>query len=201
MAGFEESTAKNYDVDKTRDELYNLVSESGTDSTSIEDTASINELLENKSENTGKFATGQYTQKIKWGILDISVRPEGKGFFGERIQQTNPRVDAYELKINPNNESYYLKHPKGGFVQYENMVNNTVVDGKLIMQQKSFYHVNDLPEFAKNKVLQEATRQVNAANNVGYTVEWFISDPKAVSQLTEFFKLNNLSIVVKYFPE
>lgn len=81
------------------------------------------------------------------------------------------------------------------------MVNDVVMDGKLVIQQKSFYHVNDLPEFAKNKVLQEATRQVEAANNVGYTVEWLVSDPKAVAQLTEFFKSKNINIVVKYFSE
>jgi|GEM_PF-1535686 len=144
---------------------------------------------------------GQYTQKIKWGIQDVEVRLAGKGFFGQRIQQINPRVDAYELKINPNNESYYLKSPTGGYVQYENMVNDVVMDGKLVIQQKSFYHVNDLPDFARNKVLQEAMRQVEAANNVGYTVEWLISDPKAVAQLTDFFKSKNINIVVKYFPE
>lgn len=36
-------------------------------------------------------------------------------------------------------------------------------DGKLVMQQKSFYHVNDMPDFAKNKVLEEARRQIDAA--------------------------------------
>ena len=149
----------------------------------------------------GAGETGQYTQKIKWGIQDVDVRPAGKGFFGQRTQQINPRVDAYELKINPNNESYYLKFPSGGYVQYENMINDVVMDGKLVIQQKSFYHVNDLPEFARNKVLQEATRQVEAANNVGYTVEWLVSDPKAVAQLTDFFKSKNINIVVKYLPE
>jgi hypothetical protein len=146
-------------------------------------------------------AVGQYTQKIKWGIHNVEVRPSGRGFFGKRIQQTDPRVDAYELKINPNNESYYLKSPKGGYVQYENMMNNVVMDGKLIVQQKSFYHVNDLPEFAKNKVLQEAIRQAEAANSVGYTVEWHISDAKAVAQLTDFFESKNINIIVRYLPE
>ena len=83
------------------------------------------------------------------------MRPDGNGFWGQRIRQNNPRVDGYELKINPQNESYYLPHPEGGYVQFENMINSTVQDGKLVMQQKSFYHVNDMPDFAKNKVLQE----------------------------------------------
>lgn len=80
------------------------------------------------------------------------------------------------------------------------MVNDVVMDGKLIMQHKSFYHVNDLPEFARNKVLQEATRQLEAAGNAGYAVEWLISDPKAVLQLGGFFRENNIHIIVKYFP-
>ena len=154
-----------------------------------------------KTTTKGAGESRQYTQKIKWGIQDVDVRPAGEGFFGQRTQQINPRVDVYELKINPNNESYYLKFPSGGYVQYKNMVNDVVIDGKLVIQQKSFYHVNDLPEFARNKVLQEATRQVEAANNVRYTVEWLVSDPKAVAQLTDFFKNKNINIVVKYFPE
>jgi hypothetical protein len=145
---------------------------------------------------------GEYSQKIQWGIYDdIDVRPEGKGYFGTRIPQSNPRVDAYELKINPNNESYYLPHPDGGYVQFENMVNDVAQDGKLIIKQGSFYHVNDLPKFAENRVLFEAERQVEAAMNAGYTVEWLVSDPKAVIQLTELFQEYNINIVVTFFPE
>jgi hypothetical protein len=158
----------------------------------------------NEKQGISKYAeykNEQYTQSIKWGVQVISVRIEGQGFFGKRTQQSNPRVDTYELKINPNNESYYLKHPKGGYVQYENKIDNVVMDGKLIMQQKSFYHVIDLPEFARNKVLNEAIRQVEAASSAGYTVEWLISDSKAVVQLIRFFKDNNIDIIVRYLPE
>ena len=88
---------------------------------------------------------GQYTQKIKWGIQDIEVSPAGKGFWGQRIQQINPRVDAYELKINPNNESYYLKSPAGGYVQYENMTNDVVMDGKLVIQKNRFTSLMTYP--------------------------------------------------------
>ena len=142
-----------------------------------------------------------YTDKIKWGIHDIEVRPEGKGFWGQRIRQGNPRVDRYELKINPKNESYYLPHPEGGYVQFENMINSTVQDGKLIMQQKSFYDVKNMPDFAKNKVLQEAKRQTEAASAAGYKVEWLVSDENIANQLTEFFKEHNIDITVIYYPE
>jgi hypothetical protein len=81
------------------------------------------------------------------------------------------------------------------------MVNDVVIDGKLVIKQKSFYYVNEMPEFAKTKVMQEAIRQVEAASRVGYTVEWLVSDQKAVSQFTDLFKSKNIKIVVRYFPE
>ncbi|WNS43702.1 hypothetical protein [Paenibacillus sp. MMS20-IR301] len=152
-----------------------------------------------KIEGAGEV--GKYDTKIKWGINDINARPYGKGFFGERIPQSNPRVDGYELKINPNNESYYLPHPNGGYVQFENLVVDVLQDGKLIMKPKSFYHVDDLPEFAKAKVLQEALRQQVSALAAGYKVEWLVSDAEAVEQLTNLFGSKNIDIVVRYFPE
>ena len=91
----------------------------------------------------------------------------------------HPRVDNYELKINPNNESYYLPHPNVGYVQFENRVNNIVQDGKLIKSSQSFYHVDDLLAFAQNSVLKEARRQLEAATAAGYKVEWLISDQKS----------------------
>ena len=72
---------------------------------------------------------------------------------------------------------------------------------KLIIQQKSFYHINDLPDFAKAKVLQEATRQSTAANKAGYQVEWLVSDIAATKQLRAFFQSQHLDIIVAYFPE
>ncbi|MEL7659165.1 MAG: hypothetical protein AAGU75_25010, partial [Bacillota bacterium] len=184
----------------------------GVDSTLIDAEASAGLTMNMDEDGSGGYNGGedqkvfenkkeQYTDTITWGILDVKVRPEGKGFFGERVTQNNPRVDAFELKINPNNESYYLEHPRGGYVQYENMVNDVVIDGKLVIQQKSFYYVNEMPEFAKTKVMQEAIRQVEAASRVGYTVEWLVSDQKAVSQLTDLFKSKNIKIVIRYFPE
>lgn len=95
---------------------------------------------------------------------------------GTRIAQANPRVDAFELKINPSNESFYLPHPNGGHVQFENIVSNTVQDGKLILSKKSFYHVEDMPAFARTKVLEETRRQVDSARTANYEVEWLVSD-------------------------
>lgn len=120
---------------------------------------------------------------------------------GKRIPQKNPRVDNFELKINPNNESFYLPHPKGGYVQFENLAGDMVQDGKLIMKQKSFYHVEDLPKFAQDKVIKEAMRQIESSSVAGYKVEWLVSDEKAVEQLTSLFQKENMDITVKYYPE
>lgn len=52
---------------------------------------------------------------IQGGIHDIEVRPEGGGYWGKRTTQNNPKVEAYELKINPQEESFYLPYPEGGY--------------------------------------------------------------------------------------
>lgn len=83
---------------------------------------------------------GKYTTIIKWGIHEIDARPFGKGYLVKRIKQTDPRVDTFEMKINPHNESFYLPHPEGGFVQFENILTGAAQDGKLIMKPKSLYH-------------------------------------------------------------
>jgi archaellum component FlaF (FlaF/FlaG flagellin family) len=145
---------------------------------------------------------GIYTTKIRWGILDVDARPFRKGYWGKRTVQNNPRVDAYELKINPNNESFYIEHPNGGFVQFENLSTNALQDGKMILQpNNSFYHVYDKPQFLRQKVLDEAIRQTEAAGAKKLTVEWLVSDQKALTQLTQFFSENNVNIVVKFLAE
>ena len=148
-----------------------------------------------------RFDDPKYTHEIKWGVQTIKVRQDGPGFWGERVKQHNPRVDAYEWKINPHGESYYLPHSKGGYVQFENMVNSVVQDGKLILKRKSFYHIEDMPRFAKEKVLKEAQRQLDAANAANYTVEWLVSDKDAVRQLQNFFTSHNVNIKIRYYPE
>jgi hypothetical protein len=145
---------------------------------------------------------GAYTTKIKWGIQEVDVRPDGKGFWGKRVPQTNSRVDAFERKINPNNESYYIEHPNGGYVQFENIERTALQDGKLIMQpNNSIYRVYDKPPFLRKKILDEAMRQVNAAKHNGLTVEWLVSDRETVNQLTRFFKENSVDIKVRYLAE
>ena len=169
------------------------------------------ESVENTGENgiIGKTVDndtgilGEYTNEIVWSIYNhLLVRKFGKGYFGKRIKQHISRVDNYELKINPNNESYYLQHPDGKYVQFENMVDNVLQDGKCILNKKrSFYHVYDYGYIARKRVLEQANRQVEVANSVGYKVEWLVSDEKAVEQISRLFKENNINIIVKFYPE
>jgi hypothetical protein len=162
----------------------------------------IDEVEIKSTKITGLSQPGAYPEKIKWGIQEVEVRPDGKGFWGKRTPQTNPRVDAFERKINPDNESYYIKHPNGGYVQFENLERDALQDGKLIMQpNNSIYRVYDKPPFLRKKILDEAVRQVDAARLNGLTVEWLVSDKETVSQLTRFFKENGVDIKVRYLPE
>ncbi len=151
----------------------------------------------------GAGNVGTYTTKIRWGILDVDARPFGnKGYWGKRIAQNDTRVDAFELKVNPNNESFYVEHPNGGFVQFENLNVNALQDGKMVLQpNNSMYRVYDKSEFLRQKVLDEAIRQTQAANAKGLTVEWLVSDQTAVNQLTQFFTDKNVNVVVKYLAE
>lgn len=97
------------------------------------------------SEIAGAAASeaGTYTGTIRWGIRNVNVRPAPPGFWGERFPLSDPAADAYELQINPNNESYYLPHPKGGYVQFEKLVGNTHQDGKLVVSPSSIYYPGD----------------------------------------------------------
>ncbi|KAA6338453.1 hypothetical protein EZS27_013542 [termite gut metagenome] len=150
----------------------------------------------------GGDAIGTYTTTIRWGVINIKARPYGKGYWGTRISQSDPRVDAYEIKINPNNESFYLPHPEGGFVQFENISNTTLQDGKLVMDKSSIYHVLEKPEFlVTESVLKPSQRQLEAAKSAGYNIEWLVSDERAVQQLTQYFKNKQINITVKLLPE
>jgi 3'-phosphoadenosine 5'-phosphosulfate sulfotransferase len=84
-------------------------------------------------------------------------------YWGRRVAQKNPRVDAYELKINPNNESYFLAKSAGKFVQFEGITGNALQDGKLVMTKEcSIHHVYDKP-YAQASIIKEATSQTQAA--------------------------------------
>ena len=81
---------------------------------------------------------GEYTTTIRWGIQDVQARPSGPGYWGRRTPLANARANAYELKINPSGENFYLPDPAGGYVQFENLVGNTLQDAKFIGEGSSF---------------------------------------------------------------
>ena len=144
---------------------------------------------------------GEYTYEIVWQGRKVPARRDGKGHRGPRTKQHNERVNNYELKLNPDNESYFLDHPDGNTVQFENMKNGIVQDCKLVMDKYSIYYVKEKISVLNKNILKQANRQLEAANSVGYKVEWLVSDQKAVDQMIELFNENNLDIIVTYYPE
>lgn len=40
-----------------------------------------------------------------------------------------------------------------------------------------------MPGFSKNKVLQEAQRQIDSAKLTGYKIKWLVSDKNAANQI------------------
>jgi hypothetical protein len=160
------------------------------------------EIAEKLGENIKKIRK-VYTTTIKWRNNTIEARPFGKGFMGKRIVQSDNRVNAYELKINPNDESFYLWNSnQERYVQFENISENMLQDGKCVLNpENSIYRVYDKPEFLRKNILEEAKTQVETANLNGLQVEWLVSDEIAVEQLQQFFNENNLNITVKYLAE
>ena len=55
--------------------------------------------------------------------------------------------------------------------------------------------------FARTSVLEAARRQVAAASQAGYTVEWLVSEQRALIQLADLFKVEGIPIKLTLFPE
>jgi hypothetical protein len=172
--------------------------------------AKLMEAAEAAIETAERARVGTYTTKIKWGVQTIDARPHTtiKGaFWGRRTPQSNVRANAYELKINPNNESFFLPHPSGGYVQFEQLVGTGLVqDGKCVVQSRSIYHVADMEQFTKstfaaNQVLAEARRQVAAASAAGMRTEWLISEARALQQVEALFQKEGIAITLRLVPE
>ena len=162
----------------------------------VDENGIIEETVDN---DTG--VPGEYTYEIVWQGRKVPARRDGKGHRGPRTKQHKERVNNYELKLNPDNESYFLDHPDGKTVQFENMKNGIVQDCKLVMDKHSIYYVKEKIPVLNKKILKQAIRQLEAANSVGYKVEWLVSDQKAVDQMIELFNENDLDIIVTYYPE
>jgi hypothetical protein len=147
---------------------------------------------------------GEYTTTITWGIQsDVPVRQSGPGYFGRRTPQPSAAVNAYELQINLSNESFYLRNAEGSYVQFENLIGNTLQDAKYIGNPaRSWYRPSTLqPSLrrpAEAGILAEADRQLAVANLHNLHVEWVVSDQATVTELTNFFAANNRNIRVRF---
>ena len=70
------------------------------------------------------------------------------------------------------------------------------------MNKSSIYNVLDKPEFLNQKsILEPAIRQLKAADNAGYKVEWLISNEVTMKQIEQYFKKNNIKITLKLLEE
>jgi hypothetical protein len=66
----------------------------------------------------------------------------------------------------------------------------------------SFYRDFDkLPPFARGRILEEATRQLDAAEAAGLKVEWKVSDQTTVAKLKALFLDAGIDIDVTHLPE
>ena len=145
---------------------------------------------------------GTYTHTIKWGRDNqiVRVRAAGPGLWGNRVTQTDPAVDAYELKVNPNNESYFLPTLDGKYVQFENATDNTVQDAKLASDPRLSWYRDfaRLPGFARAGILENARRQLDAAALAGMKLEWLVSDNAAARNLDALFRSEGLRVKVTH---
>ncbi len=194
---YERATIEDDNVNFILDETENNVEKSQLENIENYDESGI--IEETVDNDTG--VPGEYNYKIIWQNRNIPARKDGKGHRAPRTKQHNERVDKYELKINPDNESYHLDRPNGKTIQFENMRNGIVQDGKLVMNKNSIYYVKEKIPVLNLNILKQARRQLEAANLVGYKVEWLVSDKKAVEQIRQLFNENNLDIIVTYYPE
>jgi hypothetical protein len=180
-----------------------VIEEEGT-STSITIRQS-RELLTATSTSDG---SGLYTTKIDWAIHTgsngVAARPYGKGYWGKRFPQSRPRVDALELKINPNDESYYIQNSNGSFVQFEGFDGTYLKDGKCVgcngTSSNSPYFIEE-NKWAESSIATEAKRQVDVATHHNLKIEWLVTDENAANQLRRFFSRVNIDIKVTYFAE
>lgn len=157
-------------------------------------------VIEGKVVGGAADVPGTYPKTIKWGSKPVKAREAWPGHWGKREPQGNPRVDAYERKINPNDESFFLPDGKGGHVQFENIAGKVVQDGKCVMSKSSIFLIADKP-WAHTTVLGEARRQLAAADRIGHSVEWLVSDQAALKQLDDLFKAEGIHIKLTHLPE
>jgi hypothetical protein len=141
---------------------------------------------------------GNYPQNITWQNKTIPARPHKQGMLGTRQKQSNQSAEAYELRINPTEESLYIQMSNGKYTQAENLIANRIQDAKHCGPNSLYKKVNE--PWAQPNILQEADRQLDAAALHGLEVEWLVNDVTAAAQLRAFFQQNNRNIIVTYYP-
>lgn len=131
----------------------------------------------------------------------VEERYDGNGFWNRNKKHKNIRANNFYIKLNHNNESYYLEYPDGGHIRFDNKSDLILQSGKLITNPHSIYFIDKQPEIIISRILKEAERQIQVAILNGFKVEWLVSDEDAVSQLQNLFLSRNVSVSVKFIPE
>lgn len=126
---------------------------------------------------------------------------DGIGFWNRNKKHKNVRVGNFIYKINNNNESYFLEHPDGGYIRFDNKLESILQSGKLITSPYSFFFVDKQPEILVSQILKEAERQTQVSVLHGFKLEWLVSDEQAGNQLQRLFISRNISVNIKFFPE
>lgn len=131
----------------------------------------------------------------------VEERSDGIGFWNKNKQCKNIRIYNFFLKINNKNESYYLEHPDGGYIKFDNKSDLILQSGILITSSQSFFYVDKQPNILISRIVEEAERQTQVAMLHGFKVEWLVSKEEVVSQLQRLFVSVNIPVNVKFFSE
>ena len=155
-------------------------------------------------------AYGPYDKLFSWRNEQRWGRQEGAGFWSPRDQIKSTKTsfaDDYERLISPY-ESYYLPSPSkpsttiqfDGFIPPSGDSLGILLDAKGAATKNSGYLVESKP-WLRSSVINQATRQLEAASSVGYQVKWLVSDTKVLAELQSFLGRNGLGdIILEYYP-
>ena len=146
-------------------------------------------------------APGRYNTTIKLGSKNVQARIQNEGFWGESPATKEGKAQSFLQKITPSGESFYLPDGTGGHIRYDGYTGRSVQSGKYIKGNRSTYDMDGAGTLKKEKVLNMANKELNAAKNSGLELEWVVNKEGTAEQLQEFFNSEGLDITVTFISE
>ena len=183
MAGFEESTAKNYDVDKTRDELYNLDSEIGSVSIIIKDGSQFKDgkLMPNVTYQSGEYS---YIYKTNRGGLITNASTDSLKI----------KTHSGRLKHNPNtlgkDNNDQAGHLFGDRFGGSPKLDNLVSQARRVNQSEFKILENQWMKALKNNNKVSVDITINYANGSVRPISFNIS--YTINDLPFYSSINNI---------